>query len=222
MVKSYTPEELSDMKAKEDRRSYDREQLANRLKIASMHAFNVFGLKLYLREIADSAILSRTDIENRQKLVALMDSDDCNEPFKDIIALLDLFRPFELEMMRGKTNRTQLHEVFTALDEYYDWCNASYRNKSSDWDQFNYRMSLLLGSGVPLDRALEVFGEDDPRLFHLAELFEVHNDKEKSFADILVDLKAEKSTVMLFQTAETKSELARLFRSLVDAKFHVY
>lgn len=222
MADKYTTEEIHDMRVKEDRIASDREELVNRLKIASQSAFNVFGIKRYLREIADSSVLARTDFDNRQKLVAVMDSDDCNEPFKDIIALLDIFRPFELEMMRAKTNRTQLHEVFAALDEYYDWCNASYRNKSSAWDQFNYRMSLLIGAGVPLHRALKVFGEDDPLLFHLVELFEAYNDPEKSFADILVELKVEKPTVMLFEAAGSKRELALLFRSLVDAKFHVY
>lgn len=222
MVKKYSPEEIYDIRTKEDRISHDREDLVNRLKIASQSAFNVFGIKLYLREIADSSALSQTDFDNRQKLVAIMDSDDCNGPFKDIIEVLDLFRPFELEMMKGKANRTQLHEVFTLLDGYYDWCNAGYRNKSSAWDQFNYRMSLLIESGVPLHRALQVFGEDDPRLFHLVELFETYAEPDKSFADILVELKVEKSTVMLFEAAESNRELARLFRSLVDAKFHVY
>jgi hypothetical protein len=222
MTEKYTPEELHDMQVKEDWRASDREELVNRLKIASQSAFNVFGIKLYLREIADSSVLSHTDFGNRQKLVAIMDSDDCNEPFKDIIGVLDLFRPFELEMMRGKTNRTQLHEVFTALDEYYDWCNANYRNRSSVWDQFNYRMSLLLSSGVSLHRALKVFGEEDPRLFHLVEFFEPYNDPDKSFTDILVEVKTEKATTMLFEAAESNRELARLFRSLVDAKFHVY
>lgn len=168
----------------------------------------------FLKAILPAPLLHR--VVSEDKITAFheaLDKPSNNRIFSDLIAPLDLFRPFEVRMFQAAIGGVALHEAFVALEEYYD---SSKESRYSAYAEFYYRLSLLLDAGVPDHEAIKVAGEKDRILYELVEELMPYVVPGKSLSQFFADANFNDWETLIIKAAERQGRQAEALKKLAN------
>jgi hypothetical protein len=171
-------------------------------------------MNAFLKAILPASTLHRViDAEKVAAFHEALDHPSNTRIFADLVAPLDLFRPFEIKMFEAAIGGVALHEAFVALEEYYD---ASHDNRFSAYPEFYYRLSLLLDAGVPAHEAIKVSGEKDRILYELVEEMMDYVAPDKPLSQFFVDANFSDWEILIIKVAESQGRLPEALKKLAD------
>lgn len=168
----------------------------------------------FLKAILPASTLYR--VVSEDKITAFheaLGNPSNNRIFADLIAPLEIFRPFEVRMFNAAIGGVALHEAFVALEEYYE---ASKETRYSAYAEFYYRLSLLLEAGVPDYEAIKVIGEKDRILYELVEEMMPYVTPGKSLSQFFVDANFNDWETLIIKAAEHQGRQGEALKKLAN------